>query len=304
MTGQRTPTPAEPADHPLRLAMARGDRLLARSEPALKHLLVAHDHALVGEAVVAQVGGVIADLARQLVEGLDNEAERIRIEAVLLDRLLLLDELRAHCHALALEWRLALRLEAEFALDPVLTPLLQALVGHGDAATSALAMAVLTAQARFAQAQRRMQLPIDELPGELFHAVLMAACETVPDFPGKEEHRLRAQYDESVGRLALLGRLAGDSGPGGSRGLAIEEAGAALWLTALSAGSGESRERVARAAADPELGRLLLTLRAAGLAPAEAERQALVVRPDAVLPGGLHDVGTREAGQWLAGARR
>jgi hypothetical protein len=77
----------------------------------------------------------------------------------------------------------------------------------------------------------------------------------------------------------------------------------ALWRSAVAARSGQDRDRTACAVADPSLGRLLLTLRAAGVAPAEAERQALRTQPDAVLPRGLQDIGTREAAQWLAAAQ-
>ena len=303
MTGPRAPIPANPAEHPLRAALARGDRLLARSAPALRHMLAAEDHALVGEAVVAQVAGMFADLARQLAATPHPRETGDDAEAAVLVRLLESDALRTHCHALALEWRLAVQLEAELALDPVLSPLVQSLVAEGDAAEGGLAMAALAAQARFAQAQRRMQLPLGELPAELFHEALLAARATMPERFAEAEQRLRSDYDEAAGRLALFGRLITEGNGFVARALVVEEAGVALWLSALSERAGESRDRVAAAAADPQLGRLLLTLRAAGVAPAEAERQALCVQPDAALPRGLQDVGTREAAQWLAEAR-
>ena len=292
MTGPRAPIPADPAEHPLRAALARGDRLAARSAPALHHLLAAEDRRLLDEAIVAQVGGMIADIADQLADG---------DEPYLGDQLLALEPLRAHCHALALEWRLALRLESDRALDPVLSPVLQALVAAQEPGIAQLAMAALAAQARFAQAQRRMQLPLGELPAEIFHATLLAARQTLPK--GFEEHErdVRGEFDEGAGRLALFARLASEVLD--ARLLVLDEAGVALWLSALARQAGESRERTAGAAADAQLGRLLLTLRAAGLAPGEAERQALLVEPDAALPRGLHDVGTREAAQWLAEAQ-
>jgi hypothetical protein len=292
MTGPRAPIPADPADHPLRAALARGDRLAARSAPALHHLLAAEDRRLLDEAIVAQVGGMIADIADQLGDGKAPDFK---------DHLLALEPLRAHCHALALEWRLALRLESDRALDPVLSPVLQALVAAQELGTAPLAMAALSAQARFAQAQRRMQLPLNELPAEIFHATLLTARQTLPEGFEKRERDLREEFDEGTGRLALLARLASEGTD--AKLLAIDEAGVALWLSALARQAGESRERTAGAAANPQLGRLLLTLRAAGLAPSEAERQALLVEPDATLPRGLHDIGTREAAQWLAEAQ-
>ena len=302
MTGQPASTPADRAEHPLRLALARGERVHAVSAPALQHLLAAPDLSLIAEAVVAHVRGMLADLARQLVEARPRSAlVDGALHEALLGRLSQEADLRAHCQALALEWRLAQRVEAELAIDPVLSPLLQAWVAQADAATGSLAMAALAAQARFAQMQRRMQLPLAELPAELFHAVLAAA----QDFGAGEaaDAGLRGEYEEAASRLALLARLAREAGGPTSKALNIEEAGVALWLSALAARSGESRDRTACAAADPHLGRLLLTLRAAGLSPAEAERQALRVQPDAELPRGLQDLGTREAAQWLAEAR-
>lgn len=300
MTSPRASNPVDPAEHPLRVALARGERVHAVSAPALQHLLAAPDHSLIEEAVVAQVRGMLTDLARQLVET-RSQAIAATLAAAhepMLARLFELPDLRAHCQALALEWRLAQKLEAELALDPVLSPLLQAWVAGADAAAGSLAMAALAAQARFAQAQRRMELPLGELPAELFHAVLSATRDVVSDEAA--EGRLRSEYDEAASRLSLLARLAREAGAQAPKALTIEDAGVALWLSVVAARSGESRDRTACAAADPHLGRLLLSLRAAGMAPAEAERQALCVLPDADLPRGLADVGTREAAQWLA----
>lgn len=308
MTGPRAQTPAELAEHPLRAALARGERVHARSAPALQHLLAAPEQSLIEEAVVAQTRGMLADLARQLAEArLRARPVSPRAHEDMLARLLHDGELRAHCQALALEWRLARQLEAEFAIDPVLSPVIEGWVAQADATTGSLAMAALAAQARFAQAQRRMQLPLGELPAELFHAALAASREVFPDgtsdVAAQGDAQLRAEYDEANGRLALLDRLVRVSGVQDGRLLDLDQAGVALWLSALAARSGESRERTACAAADPHLGRLLLTLRAAGAAPGEAERQALRVQPEAELPRGLEDIGTREAAQWLTEAQ-
>lgn len=304
MTGPRAPIPADAAEHPLRAALARGDDLRARSGPALHHMLAAQERSLVSEAVVAQVGGMLADLAQQLVDA-GGASNRAVFQAVS-DRLVRHDALRAHCQALALEWRLSVQLEADIALDPVLSPLIQALVGHADPGVGAIAMAALAAQARFAQAQRRMQLPLGELPAELFHAAVvearLAMADRSPEEGTRAEAGLREAFDEGAGRLALFARLVGAAETIPAPMPTIEEAGLALWLSTLSARSGENRDRTACAAADPLLGRLLLTLRAVGVSPAEAERQALRVQPDAALPPGLQDIGTREAAQWLAEA--
>lgn len=294
MTGPRASIPADPPENPLRAALARGDRLVARSNPALFHLLAAEDHALLDEAVIAQVSGMMAHIAMQLSP---DDSEDVR------KALIALEPLRAHVHALALEWRLSVRLEDERALDPVLSIGIQGLIGTEPAETASLAMATLSAQARFAQSQRRLQLPLGELPAELFHASLLATREICRERFVERERELRAGFEEGVGRLALLARLVSEAGAFASRLLDIEKAGVALWLSILSHTVGETRDRICLAAADPHFGRLLLTLRAAGLAPGEAERQVLLVDPDAALPRGLHDVGTREAALWLAESR-
>lgn len=307
MTGPRASTPVEPTEHPLRTALARGERARAESAPTLQHLLATPDRSLISEAVVAQVRGMLRHLARQLIDALTPHATSEPAVDALLTRLQGHANLRAHCQALALEWRLAQILEEELALDPVLSPQLQEWVSQAGAVIGSLAMAALAAQARFAQAQRRMELPLMELPAELFHDALSAGRDAVTDDgSGALSHavaRLRADYDEGATRLALLSRLSREATPDAPRALTVEGSGVALWLSVLADRSGEDRDRTACAAADPYLGRLLLTLRAAGVAPAEAERQVLKIQPDATLPRGLGDIGTREAAQWLLDVR-
>ena len=65
------------------------------------------------------------------------------------------------------------RLQARSGIDPVLTPLVQDLVASKDGSVASLAMAVLASQARFQQHYRRMELPLRELPGDLFHQALV-----------------------------------------------------------------------------------------------------------------------------------
>jgi hypothetical protein len=55
----------------------------------------------------------------------------------------------------------------------VLSPLVQELVAAKEGDMAALAMTVLAAQARFMQHHRRMELPLGELPGDLFHKALV-----------------------------------------------------------------------------------------------------------------------------------
>lgn len=302
MIGPRAPYPAEPAVHPLRAALAGSERVLAASTPALAHMLAVPDRSLVSEAVVAQVGGMLDSLAARIATIAEQAGDPDgAVLETIRERLAQVEPLRAHCLGLALEWRIAVQLEGEAGLDPVMSPLLQDMVGHDE--TDALAMAALAAQARFAQSQRRMQIPLEELPAEVFHALLGIMTEVGGASAGRAEASMRGLYDEAATRIALLSRLALMPQVARHRLLAIEDAGAALFLSGLAAMTGEDRDRTACAAGDPTLGRLLVTLRAAGLTAADAERQALRLHPDADLPRGLDEIGTREAAHWLAEVR-
>ena len=69
-------------------------------------------------------------------------------------------------------------------------------------------MAVLAAQARFIQHHRRMALPLAELPGDLFHAALLALRSIAEESEAASAERtLRDRYDEGHGRLGLISHL-------------------------------------------------------------------------------------------------
>ena len=306
MIGPGATPPSDSSDqHPLRAALAFGDEVLARNQSALEYLLLSQDHSLVSESVVFQVQGMIASLARDLI---GTRIERDGYAARLETQLIRQETIRRHCQALALEWRLTKQLQGVIGLDPVLAPLLQQAISDSNTAIAGNAMAALAAQARFAQSQCRMELSPFELPAELFHLVLLVArdCTSATDADSlrAEEARLRSKYDEGNSRLALQAQLASQWGEPTAKHLDIQQSGLGLWLAALSLRSGETREQISLATVEPMLGRLLLTLRAAGARPHEAETQVLLITGDASLPRGLHEVGTREAAQWLAQSRR
>lgn len=308
---QPVPGPDWPEATALRDALSRGDTMLARSWPILQHLLSTSDQSLFSDEIVARIRGMLTDLAGQILraqaratgqEGRERFVEQHRDG--LAEHFFVNPALVGHCHALALEWLLAARLEARHALDPVLSPLLQRLIGHDDAAISSAAMAALAAQARFAQVQRRMELPLTELPGDLLHEILLDssdfAKESSTDASARAEAKLRDEFDEAGGRLGLLARLVAALGPSAHAALDIEQAGAAIFLTALASRSGQTRDLAAISTNEQQLARLLLGLRAAGLKPAEVEAQALRIHGDMASLDGLDDIGTREAAQLLA----
>ena len=73
------------------------------------------------------------------------------------------------------------------------------------------------------------------------------------------------------------------------------EAGVALFLSALALRSGQPRDIVAVSTNVRQQARLALGLRAAGLKPQDIEAQLLRLHPESMPPGGLADIGTREA---------
>jgi len=292
-------------------AAARG--AVAHVVPILRHLLRSDDKSIFSDEIVARVRGMFVDVARQLVIALAAAAGHAEPEGwahevadelahVLADHPAFLE----HFHTLALEWHWTVRLERSRALDPVLPPLLQARMGDPDAATSAGAMSLLAAQARFCQNQRRMQLPLGELPGDLVHIALVTMRAHVgldgsaDAYALIAERSVRAEIDETRSRLAQMGRVLDAMGAGAGAALDIDQAGAALFLTAMARGSGLSREAAIMTTIDGQVPRLVLALRACGLAPAAVAAAVLAFHPEAELPQGYAALSPGDAAELLA----
>ncbi len=292
----------------LRGGLAREGRALAAVVPVLRHLLGSEAQGLVSEAIVARVRGMILDLAAQLLAARDGRDPVTRAaggDAAALDALadaLMADEaLLAHCHALAAEGVIAERLQQRHAIDPVLSPLLQELIAAEEPAVAALAMAGLAAQSRFVQGQRRMELPLGELPAELFHALVARTQAGARD--SGVLVRLQAGYDEGAARLGLLARLVAAMRGGTVAALALDHAGLALFASALAARTRGTRGEAVLACHEGQGTRLALLLRAAGLAPAGIERQLLLIDPAARFPRALGDVAPERAAALVVAAR-
>lgn len=301
----------------LRDDLVRSDAVLATVAPVLRHLVASDDQSVFAEDVIARVRGMVGDLSRQLLsalEGLDEDGRR-RLPAERIDRLSAIlagsPALLGHVHALALEGQLGERLQARLALDPVLSPMLQALIASPDEATAALAMKVLAAQSRFVQAQRRMTLPLTELPGDLLHGCLLALgamAEEEGEVEGggtgeraaAAESAIRAGYDEGATRLGLIARLVSGMGGGAVAALSVTHAGPAIFLTAMALASGQDRDRAVIATNESQLARLALALRAAGLKPQAVEEQFLALHPEVALPEGFERLGADRAAALLA----
>lgn len=310
MSEMFAPVRAEPTvEDVLRDELAQGDAVIGTIAPILRHLLANDDHSLFNDEIVARVRGMVDHVARQVLDAVEDaqggsasheHGENLvgQVVAAVIERSALL----GHVHAQALEFQLTERLQARIALDPVLSPLLQALIASPDAGTAASAMGLLAAQARYVQAQRRMQLPLGELPADLFHAVLQAlrSLEAEPEVLTAAEKTLRAGYDEGRSRLGLMARLVLGMGGGATAALDVGHAGVGLFLTALSLGAGQDRDLTALAAHEGQLARLALALRAAGVRPDAIEGQFLSIHPDVSLPEGFETLGADRAAALLA----
>jgi hypothetical protein len=300
---------AEPVETLLRGELAQCDFALSSAMPILRHLVINEDQSLFSDEVVARVRGMLASLARQLLHA-QAEAEQIADHtAFVQEREVSLGEALAgdpallhHVHALTVEAQIALRLQAGADIDPVLSPLLQDLVAAEDGVLASTAMAALAAQARFIQHQRRMSLPLDELPAELFHKALVLFRAQAVDSAGPDaaERGLRQAFDESLVRLGLLTRLIMRAGKLAPQALDVGHAGVALFATALSLASGQERELTALALSDRQYARLALTMCAAGMNPAAVESQFVLLHPDVELPDGLTSLSSDQAARLLA----
>ncbi len=293
------------------VAAARG--AVANVVPILRHLLRSDDNSIFSEEIVARVRGMVADMARQLIVALGEAAGHAEPEAwahkaagelahMLADNPVFIE----HFHGIALEWQWTERLAQSHALDPVLPPLLQAQMANPDPSASAAAMNLLAAQARFCQNQRRMQMPLGELPGDLLHIALVSmrtyvgADGDADTFGLLAERSIRSRFDEGRGRLGQMRRVLDAMGEHALDALTLDRAGVALFLSALARGSGLTREAVILTTVDSQLLRLALALRASGLSAEAAAAQVLALHPDAKLPSDALAQGPDAAAALLA----
>ena len=313
----------DPAEGALRDKLARGDAMIGAAGPILRHLLANDDHSLFGDEIVARVRGLLDHVAQQLLaelhragggaepegdgqEGGGPENDGRRAAAALHANLRANPAMLGHAHALALEWQLTERLHARLGLDPVLSPLMQALLASSEPAVSSSAMSLLASQARFGQAQRRMQVSLRELPGDLLHGALMAmrgyaAEQRIEDSTAaRAEAAIRSTYDESRSRLGLIARTVTAMGGGATAALSITHAGVAIFVSALALALGQDRDMAILATNEGQAARLALALRATGLKAAAIEELFLALHPDSPVPDGIDRLGADRAALLLA----
>ena len=295
----------------LRTVAARNAERARDSIAILSTLVGETDQSLYSDVVIAQVRGLLRDAASRILR-LQAEAtgDRGRDDFVAehvdgLTRLFSTDpELIGYAQHLALEWVAAQRLLQRPGIDMALSPLLQELIGHSYPSVAAVAMAVLAAQTRFSQSQRRMELPLEELSAEALKAAI--GCwrryhgGDASDALIRAEHKLRAATDEASTRLSLLERLCSMETRQTPAMFDVEQAGLGLFATALAFKTRQSRRVILCACLMRPKAGLALSLRAVGLRASDVERQCLVFEPDMAPLRGMESVGTREALQMLS----
>lgn len=291
-------------EHILKEELARGDKALRGVPPVLTHMLASSGQAMVSDAIVARLRGMLEALANQLLGAKSDASPNGREIDWVCERLAGDSVVLSYCYALAMEAHLAERLERRGSLDPVLSPLMQELIASEDAATGELAMNALAAQSRFIQSQRRMDLPLSELPAELFHAVLKIWETQDRSDPAVAPaiKSLKSTYDEASSRVGLFARLVSAMRGGVIAALELEHAGLALFVSALSALAKQPRELAILACHERQAARLALSLRAAGLEVDAIERQFLLLDPAERLPGGIASIDRSRAAELLSNA--
>ncbi|XUU60056.1 hypothetical protein ACRAQ6_10830 [Erythrobacter sp. HA6-11] len=296
----------------LRQELAQGDVALAGVAPVLTHLLAGTGQSLVSDAIVAKIRGMLGDVAEQVLRAQQSVVDsEIALDPELVDglsqRFVSSTVILSHVYALAVEAHFANGLEESAGIDPVLSPLMQELIASDQDETAELAMATMASQARFMQFQRRMNLPLAELPSELFHQVLSIwrrfSREIPPEVLSEAERALRDAHDEAAGRLGLLNRLVVAMKGGVHAALSLDHAGISLFASSIASVTRQPRELAVLACHDGQVARLALTLRGAGVKPEEVARQIALMHPEMALPAGFEAIGARQALSMLSGAR-
>jgi hypothetical protein len=272
--------------------MARENRALRSLAPVIAHLLNSDGLGLVNDAIVARLRGMLGHIAKQLLHSLGDgstpSASDAALHSTLVAQLGSDESVTRHLYAVALEMHISQTLEGPGAVDPVLTPLMQELIASDRPDTAETAMAAMAAQSRFVQLGRRMELPLGELPFEVFTAVLShaGAADLGVDKSSITEalSKLRSEFDEGKGRLGLFARLVLSMQGGAIAALDIGHAGLALFASAVASQSRQSRDDMIFACHESQALRLALTLKACSLTQNETEAQLARLGGRATLP--------------------
>ena len=299
----------------MRRDLFHADQAMLHMGPILRHLLQNDDRSIFSDEVIARVRGMLADVARQLVQAMGEAAGHADAAAWareagpgLAEMLAASQPLLHHLHMLAVEWHLTERLQGRLAIDPVLTPLLQDIIASPDPDLAARGMNLLAAQARFGQQVRRMQIPLIELPTHL-HEIALA---TMRGYVGgdaageaaaqQSEITLRQRRAVAASRLDLLEHVITTLGPDRSAALKLDHAGVALFLSALAASSGLGRGTAIMSTTESQMPRLALSLVAANVRREGVVATFSALHPDIAVPAGIEKLDPAHATTLLANA--
>lgn len=297
----------------LRQDLFHADQAMLHMGPILRHLLQNDDRSIFSDEIIARVRGMLADVARQLVQAMGEAAGHADAAAWareagpgLAEMLAAKPPLLHYLHMLAVEWQLTEKLQGRLAIDPVLTPLLQDVIASPDPDLAARGMNLLAAQARFGQQVRRMQTPLGELPTEL-HEIALA---TMKDYVGDDaagqaaaemsEITLRQRRAVAASRLDLLAHIIAALGVDRPSTLQLDHAGAALFLSGLAVSAGLARETAIMCTTENQMPRLALSLVAANVRREGVVAIFSALHPDIAVPAGIERLDPARATALLA----
>jgi len=293
----------------LRAQLTHGDAIVATSGPILRHLLFNDDHTLFNDQVIAHVRGMVANIARQLLNAVaEQNGDQFHDQRANTIAHFLFDDAAflAHIHSLAVEALVAERLFQRAGIDPVRSPLLQFLSASSDADIAAKAIRALAAQARFMQQQRRMEQSLNELPPGLFDSALGALENYLlrdPATVSAAVANLRETYDPAQRRVQQFASLVSAMEHDATEALEIDRAGLAIFATTLSQANDQSRDTAILSFGEKQAVRLAVELRAAGLDASAVEEQMLVIHPEVALPEGFENLSIEQAAALLVPAQ-
>lgn len=290
----------------LREELARGNRARASVVPVFAHFLDSDGPSLFNDAIIAALRGQLDHLSRQLLAepSNDNSSDAARTRQALSNRLAGDAVIVDHLYSVALEGLIAKNLEQTCAIDPVLSPLLQELIASDSPAIAEIAMSVLAAQSRFSLNHTRMELPLGDLPFEVFARTLehgeAAAVDANVDVGKAAFAKLKSNYDEGTNRIGLLARLTAAMRGGAIAGLDLAHAGLALFASSCASLLSIEREHAVFACHEGQTVRLALMLKAAGLNGEASERQIALLGGTKAVPCGLEAISQAYARDMLA----
>ncbi len=279
----------------LRVGLARSDAAFRGIAPVLTHMLDDSWPSIVSDASLARVQGMMTGFGRELKSSAPGNSVLSEPDLEMFRQMLIGDSrLLEYCFVLAVEGQIIEQLASEHSVERVLSPLLQELVGSDRKEIAEQAMSCIAAQSRFVQTQARMQMPLSDLPADLFHSVLGKwqefASKHRQDLPIQSIESLRKNYDEGATRTAQMERLVAAIGKGVRAALDLPHAGFSLFATALARESDQSRGNALLSCQAIQSPRLVLGLRAAGLEEADIAKNIVTLGGEATNSKGLNQI--------------